>query len=54
MEAAAVEGATFVDQWFIDCNVSHVVCEGASVQKYIGHSCNLVSVSATVLHYHLL
>ncbi|XP_058218209.1 uncharacterized protein LOC131329151 isoform X2 [Rhododendron vialii] len=43
VEAAAVEGAEFVDQWFVGCNVSHVVCEGPSVQKYIGHSCNLVS-----------
>ncbi|KAE9445957.1 hypothetical protein C3L33_22144, partial [Rhododendron williamsianum] len=43
VEAAAVEGAEFVDQWFVGCDVSHVVCEGPSVQKYIGHSCNLVS-----------
>lgn len=54
MEAAAVEGAEFVDQWFVGCDVSHVVCEGPSVQKYIGHSCNLVSVSATLLHFYLL
>ncbi|KAF7141997.1 hypothetical protein RHSIM_Rhsim06G0128300 [Rhododendron simsii] len=43
VEAAAVEGAVFVDQWFVDCDVNHVVCEGPSVQKYISHSCNLVS-----------
>ncbi|KAF7140314.1 hypothetical protein RHSIM_Rhsim06G0092200 [Rhododendron simsii] len=43
VEAAAVEGAEFVDEWFVGCDVSHVVCEGPSVQKYIGHSCNLVS-----------
>ncbi|KAH7850193.1 hypothetical protein Vadar_029042 [Vaccinium darrowii] len=43
VEAAAVEGATFVDQWFVGCNVSHVVCEGPSVQKYIGHSSYLVT-----------
>ncbi|PSS01351.1 DNA topoisomerase 2-binding protein like [Actinidia chinensis var. chinensis] len=43
VNAAAVEGATFVDQWFVGCNVSHVVCEGPSVRKYIGHSSNLVT-----------
>ncbi|XP_015572977.1 uncharacterized protein LOC8258608 isoform X1 [Ricinus communis] len=42
-EAAIREGATFLDQWFIGCSASHVVCEGASVQRYLGHSNNLVT-----------
>lgn len=25
------------------CNATHVVCEGPSVQKYLGHSSNLVT-----------
>ncbi|GMQ02351.1 hypothetical protein CsSME_00048631 [Camellia sinensis var. sinensis] len=43
VKVAAAEGATFLNKWFVGCNASHVVCEGASVQKYIGHSSNLVS-----------
>ncbi|CAK9187997.1 unnamed protein product [Ilex paraguariensis] len=43
VEAAAGEGATLLDQWFVGCNVSHVVCEGPSVQKYLGHSDYLVT-----------
>lgn len=43
VKVAAAEGATFLNKWFVGCNASHVVCEGASVQKYIGHSSNLVT-----------
>lgn len=43
VEAARREGATCVDHWFIGCNATHVVCEGASVQKYIGYATNLVT-----------
>ncbi|XAR57558.1 hypothetical protein NMG60_11025739 [Bertholletia excelsa] len=43
VESAAAEGATFIDQWLVGSNVSHVVCEGSSVQKYIGHSSNIVT-----------
>lgn len=42
----AVEGgAKLMTQWFIGCNASHVVCEGGSVLRYLGHSSNLVTVS---------
>lgn len=43
VEAASKEGATFVDQWFLGCHASHVVCEGPSVGRYLGHSNNLVT-----------
>ncbi|KAK9266066.1 hypothetical protein L1049_021471 [Liquidambar formosana] len=43
VEAAARGGATFVDQWFAGCHVSHVVCEGPSVRRYLGHSSYLVT-----------
>ncbi|KAM7510708.1 hypothetical protein LguiB_009583 [Lonicera macranthoides] len=43
VEAATGEGATLVDQWFVGHNASHVVCEGPSVHKYLGHSNNLVT-----------
>ncbi|XP_077240936.1 uncharacterized protein LOC143881623 [Tasmannia lanceolata] len=43
VEAAAKEGATFLDHWFIGCSASHVVCEGASIQRYIGHAYYLVT-----------
>ncbi|XP_050219712.1 uncharacterized protein LOC126670098 isoform X2 [Mercurialis annua] len=42
-EAATKEGAAFLDRWFVGCNASHVVCEEASVQRYLGHSNNLVT-----------
>ncbi|KAH9653036.1 brct domain-containing DNA repair protein-related [Citrus sinensis] len=42
-EAAANEGATLVNQWFVGCGASYVVCEEDSVQKYMGHSNNLVT-----------
>ncbi|XP_057985797.1 uncharacterized protein LOC110662256 isoform X2 [Hevea brasiliensis] len=42
-EAATREGATFLDRWFVGCSASHVVCEGASIQRYLGHSNNLVT-----------
>ncbi|XP_047967229.1 uncharacterized protein LOC125211465 [Salvia hispanica] len=41
--ALSAEGATLVDQWFVGCNVNYVVCEGPSVQKYLGHSTNVVT-----------
>ncbi|CAN6539572.1 unnamed protein product [Malus baccata var. baccata] len=42
-EAARREGAAFVDQWFVGCKASHVVCEGSSSRKYLGHSSNIVT-----------
>ncbi|KAG6387922.1 hypothetical protein SASPL_153117 [Salvia splendens] len=42
-EALSAEGATLVDQWFVGCNVNYVVCEGPSVQKYLGHSTHVVT-----------
>ncbi|KAJ7966342.1 BRCT domain DNA repair protein [Quillaja saponaria] len=43
VETAVTEGASFVEQWFAGCNVSHVVCEGASIRRYLGNSINLVT-----------
>ncbi|XP_062097071.1 uncharacterized protein LOC133803128 [Humulus lupulus] len=43
IEAASREGATFVDKWFAGCHASHVVCEGSSIRRYLGHSSNLVT-----------
>ena len=45
------EGATVVDRWFVGCSASHVVCEGNSIHRYIGHSNNIVTVSASALYY---
>ncbi|KAL6556572.1 hypothetical protein OROGR_005860 [Orobanche gracilis] len=42
-EAISCEGASLVEQWFVGCNATHVVCEGPSAQKYLGHSSNLVT-----------
>ncbi|KAL6533850.1 hypothetical protein OROHE_013683 [Orobanche hederae] len=42
-EAISGEGASLVEQWFVGCNATHVVCEGPSAQKYLGHSSNLVT-----------
>mgnify|MGYP004711037347 CR=1 FL=1 len=36
-----------MDQWYVGCSASHVVCEGPSVGKYLGHSNNIVTVSTT-------
>eukprot|EP01018_Ginkgo_biloba_P028042 Gb_28467 [translate_table: standard] len=43
VEAARREGASYVDHWFIGCSATHVVCEGTSVQRYIGYTTNLVT-----------
>ncbi|KAF8393641.1 hypothetical protein HHK36_021887 [Tetracentron sinense] len=43
VEAAAREGATFVDHWFIGCSASHVVCEGPFIWRYLGHTNNIVT-----------
>lgn len=43
IDAATKEGATILDRWFVGCNASHVVCEGTSVHRYIGHCSNLVT-----------
>ncbi|MBA0865090.1 hypothetical protein Goshw_008875 [Gossypium schwendimanii] len=51
LKAASEEGAMAVDGWFAGCSASHVVCEGNSVHRYIGHSNNIVTVSASVLRY---
>ena len=41
-----------MDQWFVGCNVNYVVCEGPSMQRYLGHCNNLVTVSSPVLHFY--
>ncbi|XP_073110060.1 uncharacterized protein [Elaeis guineensis] len=43
IEAATDEGAALLDHWFVGCHASHVVCEGPSVQRYIGHTNSLVT-----------
>ncbi|XP_008792858.1 uncharacterized protein LOC103709336 isoform X2 [Phoenix dactylifera] len=43
VEAATREGAALLDHWFVGCHASHVVCEGPFVQRYIGHTNNLVT-----------
>ncbi|KAG8375455.1 hypothetical protein BUALT_Bualt10G0101700 [Buddleja alternifolia] len=42
-EALSAEGAILMHQWFVGCNASHIVCEGPSIRKYLGHSSNLVT-----------
>ncbi|XP_074558986.1 uncharacterized protein LOC141814925 isoform X1 [Curcuma longa] len=43
VEAATKEGATFLDNWFIGCHASHIVCEGPSIRRYIGLANNIVT-----------
>ncbi|XP_022730574.1 uncharacterized protein LOC111285399 isoform X2 [Durio zibethinus] len=45
LEAASKEGAAVVDRWFVGCSASHVVCEGNSIHRYIGHSNSIVTPS---------
>lgn len=48
-EAATLQGAKPVNHWIGGGrNASHVVCEGTSAGKYMGHSDNLVTVSSRV------
>ncbi|CAA2956482.1 Hypothetical predicted protein [Olea europaea subsp. europaea] len=42
-EAVSAEGASLLDQWYVGCDANYIVCEGSSVRKYLGHSCNLVT-----------
>ncbi|GJN33885.1 hypothetical protein PR202_gb22513 [Eleusine coracana subsp. coracana] len=41
--AATREGAKLLEHWFIGCHATYVVCEDASVKKYVGHSDNIVT-----------
>ncbi|RDX87626.1 DNA topoisomerase 2-binding protein 1, partial [Mucuna pruriens] len=43
IETASREGSSLVEQWFVGCNVSHVVTEGTSIQRYLGYSSNLIT-----------
>ncbi|KAI3935998.1 hypothetical protein MKX01_021949 [Papaver californicum] len=43
IDAASREGAKFVDRWFVGCGEPHIVCEGPSVQRYLGYTNNLVN-----------
>ncbi|KAK7256584.1 hypothetical protein RIF29_30038 [Crotalaria pallida] len=43
VETASRDGATLVEQWLVDCNVSHVVTKGTSIQRYLGYSSNLIT-----------
>ncbi|KAL1199495.1 hypothetical protein V5N11_008715 [Cardamine amara subsp. amara] len=43
LKVAGDQGAKAIDSWFIGCNASLVVCEGAAVQKYLGHAKTIVS-----------
>ncbi|KZV31659.1 hypothetical protein F511_00463 [Dorcoceras hygrometricum] len=42
-EALSAHGANLLSQWFVGSKASHVVCEGTSVRKYLGHSSYLVT-----------
>lgn len=42
-----------MEQWFVGCNVSHVVTEGTSVQRYLGFSSNLITVSPPTLYFNI-
>jgi hypothetical protein len=44
-DAVNREGAKLLDHWFIGSKASYVICEGSSIQKYIAHSNNIVTVS---------
>ncbi|KAJ0260230.1 BRCT domain DNA repair protein [Hirschfeldia incana] len=43
LKVAGDQGAKVIDTWFVGCNASLVVCEGASIQKYLGHVNTIVS-----------
>uniref|UniRef100_A0A7C9ARN1 BRCT domain-containing protein n=1 Tax=Opuntia streptacantha TaxID=393608 RepID=A0A7C9ARN1_OPUST len=43
VEVATSEGAVVVNQWFVGSGAAYVVCEGSSIQRYLGHSDNIVS-----------
>ncbi|KAL2897510.1 Phosphoenolpyruvate carboxykinase [Bienertia sinuspersici] len=43
VDVAAQEGAMLVDRWFVGCGANYVVCEGSSIQSYLGHIDNIVS-----------
>ncbi|XP_062194393.1 uncharacterized protein LOC133897618 isoform X2 [Phragmites australis] len=42
-DAATREGAKLLEHWFIGCHATYVVCEDASVKRYVGHSDNIVT-----------
>lgn len=50
LKVAGEQGAKVIDSWFIGCNASLVVCEGASIQRYLGHANTIVSVSSSLCH----
>ncbi|XP_076945865.1 uncharacterized protein LOC143617092 [Bidens hawaiensis] len=43
VEAAIEAGAMVTNQWSVGHDASHVVCDGSSVLKYVGHSNNIVT-----------
>lgn len=43
IDAATREGASVVDKWYVGSNASHVVCEGTSIRRYLGHCNSLVT-----------
>ncbi|KAJ1289832.1 hypothetical protein BS78_02G195000 [Paspalum vaginatum] len=42
-DAATKEGAKLLEHWFIGCPATYIVCEDASVKRYVGHSDNIVT-----------
>jgi len=42
-DAATREGAKLLEHWFIGCPATYVVCEDASIKRYVGHSDNIVT-----------
>lgn len=51
LKIAGDQGAKVINSWFIGCNASLVICEGASVQRYLGHANTIVSVSSYLCHF---
>ncbi|CAN6167084.1 unnamed protein product [Urochloa humidicola] len=42
-DAATREGGKLLEHWFIGCPATYVVCEDASITRYVGHSDNIVT-----------
>ncbi|KAK7266298.1 hypothetical protein RIF29_18941 [Crotalaria pallida] len=50
VETTSRDGATLVEQWLVDCNVSLVATKGTSIQRYLGYSSNLITVRASTMY----
>ncbi|KAF9586973.1 hypothetical protein IFM89_039845 [Coptis chinensis] len=43
IDAATKGGVATIDLWFVGCSATHVVCEGPSIWRYLGHTENVVT-----------